>query len=173
MISRTSSVLASSESVQLGVDDVQGDEARLVLGQLHPQGALDDLQGHLTHLVLLGVEGFDLPQQLIGVVHPVFVPLKGKGNMVGEGDVHIPRQVPTQQTLGALNDLGAHLQVLRRQLHHQLGQALGLAVVLQGVHLLHPGRGHHVPWGFLRKNKKTKPTVPYCHIRIWFPTASV
>ena len=70
--------------------------------------------------------------------------------MVGEGDVHISRQVPPQQTLGTLDDLGAHLQVLRGQLHHQLGQALGLAVVLQGVHLLHPGWGHHVPWGFFK-----------------------
>ena len=135
-------------AVQLGVHDMKRYESGFVLGQPQAQHAFDHVQRLLAQCVFLGIEVFDLPEQLVGVFHPVPEPLHRKGDMVRKGDIHIFTKPPPQHPLGGFDDVGADVQIFAGNILHQLHQSVALAGIPQGVDLFHPGGGQKISGRF-------------------------
>ena len=119
--------------VQLGVDDVQGDEGGLVPVEVDAQSLPDGPQALLAQPELRGVVGHDGVLQGIGKLHTGVFPLDGEADVVRQGD-----QEGFVELLGDLFlDLGDQLlgqgQVLGGDLLHQLPEALLSALVLHAV----------------------------------------
>ena len=122
--------------VQLGVDDVQGDEGGLICVEVDAQALPDGPQALLAQPELRGVVGHDGVLQGIGELHTGVLSLDGEADVVRQGD-----QEGFVELLGELLlDLGDQLlgqgQVLGGDLLHQLPEALLSALVLHSVSAL-------------------------------------
>ena len=119
--------------VQLGIDDVQGNEGCLVLVQCHPKLLPDDPQTMLSQMILRGVVAHDGAFQGIAELYAVGFALDGKADMVSQSD--------QQGFVELLGDLGLDMcdqgfrqfQMLHGDLFHQFPELSLLGLLLHAV----------------------------------------
>lgn len=92
-----------------GVDDMQGDEALLLLAHLDAQVVLDNLKGTARERVLLAIELLDLEQQRVLARNALALAIKGEAYMICESDENLVIDINIELSTKHLNDvLGNH-----------------------------------------------------------------
>ena len=123
-------------AVDLRIDDVQGNEARLVLRQAVAQPLLDDIERPIPHCKFAGIKIRNLPQQLIGIIHTGAQPFNRKADMVGQRDVNIFAQPPTDGFFCCFYDFRTDVKKFSGHVAQQLHQARRFFRITQVIDFL-------------------------------------
>ena len=110
--------------VELRIDDVQGDEAALVIREICPAALADDRQTVHAKTVLLRIELPDRCHERVGEADALLTALDGKTDMVGQRDEHALVQRVIHPAADHLHQLVGEQQMLIGDLFQQLHQLL-------------------------------------------------
>lgn len=120
--------VTSRASVHSGVDDVEGDVPRFLLGQRDVQQLAGPLQSPQPHLILVPVKVLQLPQHPVGHRDAQPLALHRKVKVIGEHQVDVGRQLDAEDCLRIGNDVLGQFEVDRRDGGKQLDHGLGVRV---------------------------------------------
>ena len=94
-----------------GVDDMQGDEALLLLAHLDAQVVLDNLKGTARERVLLAIELLDLEQQRVLARNALALAIKGEAYMICESDENLVIDINIELSTKHLNNVFGNHEV--------------------------------------------------------------
>ena len=112
-----------------GVDDMEGDVARLFVRQLDAKLCLYLLQAALAHRILLGIKMLDFPEDAVGHHKTLLLALHCKMQVVGQQQIDMRRKLDSQRLLCVVHNVLRQFQIgcrnAGKQLQHRLCVRVG------------------------------------------------
>ena len=134
--------------VELGVDNVEGDEGGLVGVELHPALGADHVQASLAQMILGGVIAEDAAGQRVLELNSLGLALDGKADVIGQGDEEGFVEGLADFGADGLDHLFGQVEMFQRNLFHQFPQPALTGLVLHPVDFFHAPGVHelaHLP----------------------------